>query len=100
MVLTAPGVVLTAAVVVAQMLGCRHETTKLQFPFTAISGCGGLVSGTVSSQTIAYVTLAVPSQVPITRWAGDSQFDSHHSVDPPYRVIFRVVTPPVLVAGA
>ena len=99
MVPTASDVVPTAAAVVAQMLGCRHETMKLQFSCTTTSGCGGLVSGTVSSQTIAYVTVAFPSQVPITLWDGDSQFESHHSVDPPYRVTLRVVTPPALVAG-
>eukprot|EP01051_Picozoa_sp_SAG22_P024459 SAG22_NODE_6789_length_811_cov_1.164326_2_plen_70_part_01 len=69
--------VLAAAVAAAQMLGCRHETVNLQFPCTTTFGSGGLFFGTVLSHTIAYVTLAVPSQVPITRRAGESQFDSH-----------------------
>ena len=71
-------------------LGCRHDTVKLQCWSTTTRRSGGLLGGTVVSQTIAYVTLAFPSQVPITRPAADSQFDSHHSVDPPCNVMLRV----------
>ena len=72
-----------------QTLGCRHNTVKSQLPRTVTSGSGGLLAGAARSQTNAYVTLALPSHVPITRPIADSdsQFASHHSVVPPCRVI-------------
>ena len=59
-----------AAAAAVHMLGCRHVTVKLQRWSTTTRGSGGLLGGTVVSQTLTQTIACV-------RWHSRRRFPSH-----------------------